>query len=53
LCKKCCKPIHNKPQERCQEKTWATMPAHIKAAVKKESKQVNNVKAQADTDAKN
>jgi hypothetical protein len=29
------------------------MPAHIKAAVKKESKQVNNVKAQADTDAKN
>jgi hypothetical protein len=24
LCKKCCKPIHNKPQERCQEKTWAT-----------------------------
>jgi hypothetical protein len=29
------------------------MPAHIKTAVKKESKQVNNVKAQADTDAKN
>jgi hypothetical protein len=29
------------------------MPAHIKAAVKKESKQVNNVKAQTDTDAKN
>jgi hypothetical protein len=29
------------------------MPAHIKAAVEKESKQVNNVKAQADTDAKN
>jgi hypothetical protein len=29
------------------------MPAHIKAAVKKESKQVNNVEAQADTDAKN
>jgi hypothetical protein len=29
------------------------MPAHIKAAVKKESKQVNNIKAQADTNAKN
>jgi hypothetical protein len=29
------------------------MPAHIKAAVEKESKQVNNVEAQADTDAKN
>jgi hypothetical protein len=40
LCKKCCKPIHNKPQERCQEKTWATMPAHIKAAVEKEPKQL-------------
>jgi hypothetical protein len=29
------------------------MPAHIKAAVKKESKQVNNIKAQANTNAKN
>jgi hypothetical protein len=29
------------------------MPAYIKAAVEKESKQVNNVKAQANTDAKN
>jgi hypothetical protein len=29
------------------------MPAYIKAAVKKESKQVNNIKAQANTDAKN
>jgi hypothetical protein len=29
------------------------MPAHIKAAVKKEFKQVNNVKAQANTNAKN
>jgi hypothetical protein len=29
------------------------MPAHIKAAVEKESKQVNNVEAQANTDAKN
>jgi hypothetical protein len=29
------------------------MPAHIKAAVEKESKQVNNVEAQADTNAKN
>jgi hypothetical protein len=29
------------------------MPAYIKAAVKKESKQVNNIKAQANTNAKN
>jgi hypothetical protein len=29
------------------------MPAYIKAAVKKKSKQVNNIEAQADTDAKN
>jgi hypothetical protein len=29
------------------------MPAYIKAAVEKESKQVNNIEAQADTDAKN
>jgi hypothetical protein len=29
------------------------MPAHIKAAVEKESKQVNNVEAQANTNAKN
>jgi hypothetical protein len=29
------------------------MPAHIKAAVKKESKQVNNIKAQANTNTKN
>jgi hypothetical protein len=29
------------------------MPAHIKAAVKKESKQVNNIEAQANTDTKN
>jgi hypothetical protein len=29
------------------------MPAYIKAAVKKEFKQVNNIKAQANTDAKN
>jgi hypothetical protein len=29
------------------------MPAHIKTAVKKKSKQVNNIKAQANTDTKN
>jgi hypothetical protein len=29
------------------------MPAYIKAAVKKESKQVNNIKAQANTNTKN
>jgi hypothetical protein len=29
------------------------MPAYIKAAVKKKSKQVNNIKAQANTNAKN
>jgi hypothetical protein len=29
------------------------MPAHIKAAIKKESKQVNNIKAQANTNTKN
>jgi hypothetical protein len=29
------------------------MPAYIKAAVKKKSKQVNNIKAQANTDTKN
>jgi hypothetical protein len=29
------------------------MPAYIKAAVKKKSKQVNNVKAQANTNTKN
>jgi hypothetical protein len=29
------------------------MPAHIKAAVEKESKQVNNVEAQANTNTKN
>jgi hypothetical protein len=29
------------------------MPAYIKAAVKKESKQVNNIKAQANTNIKN
>jgi hypothetical protein len=29
------------------------MPAYIKAAIKKKSKQVNNIKAQANTDAKN
>jgi hypothetical protein len=29
------------------------MPAYIKAAVEKESKQVNNVEAQANTNAKN
>jgi hypothetical protein len=29
------------------------MPAHIKAAIKKESKQVNNIKAQADINTKN
>jgi hypothetical protein len=29
------------------------MPAHIKAAVKKEFKQVNNVEAQANTNTKN
>jgi hypothetical protein len=29
------------------------MPVHIKATVEKKSKQVNNIKAQANTDAKN
>jgi hypothetical protein len=29
------------------------MPAHIKAAIKKESKQLNNIKAQANTNTKN
>jgi hypothetical protein len=29
------------------------MPAHIKAAVEKESKQVNNIEAQANTNTKN
>jgi hypothetical protein len=29
------------------------MPAYIKAAIKKESKQVNNIKAQANTNTKN
>jgi hypothetical protein len=29
------------------------MPVYIKAAVEKEFKQVNNIKAQADTDTKN
>jgi hypothetical protein len=29
------------------------MPAYIKAAVKKEFKQVNNIKAQANTNTKN
>jgi hypothetical protein len=29
------------------------MPAYIKAAIKKEFKQVNNVKAQANTNIKN
>jgi hypothetical protein len=29
------------------------MPAYIKAAIKKKSKQVNNIKAQANTDTKN
>jgi hypothetical protein len=29
------------------------MPAHIKAAIKKESKQVNNIEAQANTNTKN
>jgi hypothetical protein len=29
------------------------MPAYIKAAVEKESKQVNNIKAQANTNTKN
>jgi hypothetical protein len=29
------------------------MPVHIKTAIKKESKQVNNIKAQANTDTKN
>jgi hypothetical protein len=46
LCKKCCKPIHSKPGERCQEKTWTPMPANIKAtAATKDAKQVNNVGA--------
>jgi hypothetical protein len=29
------------------------MPAYIKVAIKKESKQVNNIKAQANTNTKN
>jgi hypothetical protein len=29
------------------------MPAHIKATIKKESKQVNNIKAQANINTKN
>jgi hypothetical protein len=29
------------------------MPAHIKAAIKKKSKQVNNIKAQANINIKN
>jgi hypothetical protein len=29
------------------------MPAYIKAAMKKKSKQVNNIKAQANTNTKN
>jgi hypothetical protein len=29
------------------------MPAYIKTAVEKESKQVNNIEAQANTDTKN
>jgi hypothetical protein len=45
LCKKCVKPSHTAAGERCQEKTWAATPAHIKA-VAKEAKQVNNVSAE-------
>lgn len=46
LCKKCCKPNHSKPGERCQEKVWAPMPTNIKAtAATKDAKQVNNVEA--------
>ena len=40
LCKKCCKPIHSKPGEKCGEK-WATMPANVKATVA--PKQVNSI----------
>jgi hypothetical protein len=29
------------------------MPVHIKTAIKKKSKQVNNIKAQANTNTKN
>lgn len=43
LCKKCCKPTHTAPNERCQEKTWSTTPANIKALV---LKQVNNIEAE-------
>jgi hypothetical protein len=32
---------------------WAIIPVYIKAAVEKEFKQVNNIKAQANTDIKN
>jgi hypothetical protein len=53
LCKKCCKPNHTKPGERCQEKTWAQMPANIKATVAKDAKQVNNVEAGAESGSKN
>ena len=53
LCKKCCKPVHTKPGERCQEKTWAQMPASIKAAVAKEQKQVNVIEAKTEDALKN
>jgi len=40
LYKKCCKPNHSKPGEKCREK-WAVMPRNVKVAVT--PKQVNSI----------
>jgi hypothetical protein len=52
LCKKCCKQVHTKPGEKCNEKFWAPMPPNVRSTAQKESKQVNNIDANSE-DPKN
>jgi hypothetical protein len=42
LCKKCCKPVHSKPGEKCGEK-WAAMPMNIKAIAPKQVNKIDQV----------
>ena len=41
LCKKCCKPKHTAPGNKCQEPLWAPMPLHLRP------KQLNNIEGRS------